>query len=185
VGNHASAFVITHLSRQGYGIYRHFWRDGPAGIAEVGQLTQELGMSPRKKHRLTFMVFVSGFSFMLAPVVWNIPDSDKILFGVGAVLFGAWYAMVFPLPPRERITEVAIKLVSCQGLIFSLRNPNRHCNVFDMMGSYREEFRQGVDIQGFVTDSGRFVNRKEAAKIAFAAGQTPVKHDVLFSEDVW
>jgi hypothetical protein len=39
--------------------------------------------------------------------------------------------------------------------------------------------------QGFVTDDGRFVEREEAAKIAFAAGQIPGPKKVLFSEDIF
>lgn len=38
--------------------------------------------------------------------------------------------------------------------------------------------------QGFVTDSGNFVNRHEAAAIAFVAGQTKKLEDPLFSEDI-
>lgn len=39
--------------------------------------------------------------------------------------------------------------------------------------------------QGFVTDDGRFVEREEAAKIAFEAGQIPEPKKYLFSEDVF
>lgn len=38
--------------------------------------------------------------------------------------------------------------------------------------------------QGFVTDDGVFVDRYEAAKIAFKAGQTKKQEDILFSEDL-
>lgn len=39
--------------------------------------------------------------------------------------------------------------------------------------------------QGFVTDDGRFVDREEAAKIAFESGQMPSHVKRLFSEDLW
>lgn len=39
--------------------------------------------------------------------------------------------------------------------------------------------------QGFVTNKGRFVDRKIAAVIAFDAGQTKVQKSSLTSEDVW
>lgn len=39
-------------------------------------------------------------------------------------------------------------------------------------------------VQGFVTDTGKFVDRKEAAKIAFEAGQIPKPVTILFSEDL-
>ena len=38
------------------------------------------------------------------------------------------------------------------------------------------------DTQGFITSDNYFVDRKQAAKIAFEAGQTPVLEDVLYSE---
>jgi hypothetical protein len=52
-----------------------------------------------------------------------------------------------------------------------------------------EELGPGIapidDPQGFVTDDGRFVEREEAAKIAFDAGQIQKPKKVLFSEDVF
>ena len=43
----------------------------------------------------------------------------------------------------------------------------------------------GEDVQGFLTNTHRFVNRYEAAEIALAAGQIEHKTDMLYSEDVW
>lgn len=40
-------------------------------------------------------------------------------------------------------------------------------------------------IQGFVTVTGRFVDRKEAAKIAYDCGQIDIQKKELFSEDLW
>ena len=45
-----------------------------------------------------------------------------------------------------------------------------------------ENFRRAES--GFVTDTGKFVDRKEAGKIAFEAGQTDKLIDFLFSEDL-
>jgi len=39
--------------------------------------------------------------------------------------------------------------------------------------------------QGFVTNLNRFVNRKEAAKIAFKAGQIEADGGGLLSEELW
>jgi hypothetical protein len=39
--------------------------------------------------------------------------------------------------------------------------------------------------QGFVTDKGQFVNRRQAAIIAFNAGQIPNRKEELFSEDIF
>lgn len=39
--------------------------------------------------------------------------------------------------------------------------------------------------QGFMTSKGRFVDRKEAGKIAFECGQIDKENDYLFSEDIY
>lgn len=39
--------------------------------------------------------------------------------------------------------------------------------------------------QGFLTNTNRFVSREEAAKIAFAAGQTKEELQILYSEDLY
>jgi hypothetical protein len=78
-----------------------------------------------------------------------------------------------------RITHVAYRLPD--GTVWSAPRPARHsvpvkpCDAGDI-------------VQGFLTDSGAFVDRFEALPIAQAAGQlirkTPPE-DRLFSEDVW
>jgi hypothetical protein len=40
------------------------------------------------------------------------------------------------------------------------------------------------DVQGFITDTGEFVGREEAAEIAFECGQIKEPKKVLFSEDI-
>lgn len=63
----------------------------------------------------------------------------------------------------------------------------RHCD------AYAQMFHFGVkpdgDIQGFVTDDGKFLDRKEALKHAIACGQLKDKKykpdDALTSEDLW
>jgi hypothetical protein len=40
-------------------------------------------------------------------------------------------------------------------------------------------------VQGFLTSDDRFVDRREAAKIALAAGQVKEELKVLFSEDLY
>lgn len=41
------------------------------------------------------------------------------------------------------------------------------------------------DLGGFMTSKGRYVDRTEAAKIAFAAGQIEKEKNMLFSEDIY
>lgn len=43
----------------------------------------------------------------------------------------------------------------------------------------------GENIQGFLTNKNRFVDREEAAKIAWTAGQTTKELKTLFSEDIY
>ena len=44
---------------------------------------------------------------------------------------------------------------------------------------------KGTCVQGFLTSKDRFVDRKEAGKIAFEQGQIPELTDCLFSEDLY
>ena len=77
--------------------------------------------------------------------------------------------------------------ISHDGIVYSVPRPGRHHNVCHVMmaqGLPPETMR----LQGFVTSTGRFVDRREAAIIARDAGQLLRKTnptDLLFSEDVW
>lgn len=92
----------------------------------------------------------------------------------------------------EKIIAVAMKT---DRLIFHMPSPNRHHHIFG------ELIRCGVgrinvtETLGFMTSTGRFVDRVEARKVAEAAGQIlaekrngiPFKriHNELYSEDLW
>ncbi len=84
----------------------------------------------------------------------------------------------------ERIVAAALRY---KDQVYSLPPPARHHTVIQMMA----ELGMGPETmgdQGFVTDSGRFVSRSEAAIIATQADQLILKSfptDLLFSEDVW
>lgn len=76
------------------------------------------------------------------------------------------------------ITDAAIRGVN---QIFIGR---RHCHII------REMVHAGEPIpitgeQGFINNKGQFINRTEAAKVAFIAGQIKTPKPTLFSEDVW
>jgi len=63
----------------------------------------------------------------------------------------------------------------------------RHHNCFTtvaMLQGLRNK-KEIPDVQGFLTNTDRFVDRYEAAKIAFDAGQILEPVIKLFSEDVW
>ncbi|MFA6227580.1 MAG: hypothetical protein WC668_00110 [Patescibacteria group bacterium] len=60
----------------------------------------------------------------------------------------------------------------------------RHGRIIQKYGhSAPPGFFSGAE-QGFVTDGGEFVDRREAARIAFECGQIKQPKEVLFSEDV-
>lgn len=67
-------------------------------------------------------------------------------------------------------------------VIVSAPPPARHHNLFALAGH--------CDESGFLTSTGRFVDREEAMRIAVAAGQPLIDHPSrhatrLFSEDLW
>lgn len=86
----------------------------------------------------------------------------------------------------ERIDCVAIKY---EGKVHSLPRPNRHHNVIRAIAQENGVGIKGGDIQGFLTDTGRFVGRVEALRIALRAGQvldpSNIRAGRLFSEDLW
>jgi hypothetical protein len=87
---------------------------------------------------------------------------------------------------QETITAAAI---SYQGEHYSVPVPGRHHNVFRLLDeTFPGQAPFGDCVQGFLTSSGRFVDRKEGLAIATAAGQIAKKHGnptILFSEDMW
>lgn len=85
----------------------------------------------------------------------------------------------------ERITGVAILY---EGTTYSLPRPNRHNHVIRMMVDDYGIKKPGSRGQGFVTSTGRYVDRVEGLSIAQAANQIKPGfgvHSQLFSEDLW
>lgn len=88
----------------------------------------------------------------------------------------------------EHIVAAALKFGE---IIVSQPPPARHHTLlrgmFDIIGK-NEAVPIGADDQGFLTNTGRFVDRKEAAELAVFAGQitmTKFQPNTLFSEDLW
>jgi hypothetical protein len=72
--------------------------------------------------------------------------------------------------------------------IYSLPRPNRHDNVVHWVSDMLGDAWQDPEVQGFLTNKGDFVDRKQAFVIATAAGQltSPLNRgDELFSEEMW
>lgn len=64
--------------------------------------------------------------------------------------------------------------------IYNIETGWRHADIiYRFMGELDE------DQQGFLTSTGRYVDRKEAAKIAFECGQIKKEIKVLYSEDIY
>lgn len=61
----------------------------------------------------------------------------------------------------------------------------RHHNVFNSIFQMFDRSPEGKVMQGFITNTDRFVSRMEAGKIAFEAGQIKRETDTLFSEDLY
>lgn len=82
----------------------------------------------------------------------------------------------------DPIIAAAIKL---DGKIFSVPKPGRHHDIIHKM--VQDGVKPHAGIQGFVTQSGKFVDRQTGAKIAISNGQVSklLSPPELFSEDLW
>ena len=76
--------------------------------------------------------------------------------------------------------HIACAAIRYEGLVCSVPCPGRHGDVISRMRALGLP-RESVNVvnQGFLTSTGRFVDRQEAAKIA------GMSKDQLFTEDMW
>jgi hypothetical protein len=73
-----------------------------------------------------------------------------------------------------------------KGIVISgYRHSDIILNVSILLGMKTKENICGEYVQGFLTTYNRFVDREEAAIIAFNSGQIDVKKKELFSEDIY
>lgn len=90
---------------------------------------------------------------------------------------------VFPVG-KIHITHVAVKY---ENQVYSLPAPDRHHHVLKVI--YKKHNTTAYNKQGFLTNEGKFVTRKEAFAIAKEACQirdiTKNVSGELFSEDLW
>lgn len=80
----------------------------------------------------------------------------------------------------EVIKHAAV--ISKDGMIFLGKC---HADCFHQAYNVGVKMNSTADKQGFFTNKGRFVTRREAAQIAMLAGQILEGVDILFSEDLW
>lgn len=88
---------------------------------------------------------------------------------------------------QERIVMAAWKEGSA---IYVVERPGRHHTIAEnLRDAGRLNTRQPLPhTSGFITSTGRYVDRKEGCEIARAAGQIVKKHGPdweLYSEDMW
>ncbi len=90
--------------------------------------------------------------------------------------------------PPEKIVAAAIKSRRSD-IIYYLDPPARHHDVIQIMPVVGSGPRRERGTQGFLTSSGRFVDRAEGLAIAIAANQIIRRcggdDDELFSENLW
>lgn len=89
----------------------------------------------------------------------------------------------------ERIVAAAIQV---EGVTISLPRPARHGQVLHAAGAmHLPDYLVAHACQGFLTSTGRFVNRVQAKQIAHIAQQPQLRPEAqrhgrdLFSEDLW
>lgn len=85
-------------------------------------------------------------------------------------------------PPKLWIAAAAI---FAGGLIATQPRPARHNHIIRAFYDALEGRRAAPEVQGFIANDGRFLDRRTAAKIAYGAGQISAPKDELFSEDLW
>ena len=87
---------------------------------------------------------------------------------------------------HEYITTAAIRV---DGEVWTLPRPARHHVLVQAwcLAHFKDGERASLhgEEQGFLTNRGRFVDRTEAARLAYAAGQTKRRETFLYSEDLW
>jgi hypothetical protein len=62
---------------------------------------------------------------------------------------------------------------------------SRHPKIMGFIWAMNPYQKITQEDQGFVDNTGKFLSREEAAKVAFEAGQTTRLKSTLFSEDLW
>lgn len=88
---------------------------------------------------------------------------------------------------RAADMRIATAAVRVGEAVFTLPRPARHCDVRRLIVVETERVPRECT-EGFVTECGRFLNRRQAGTVARASGQTEKlkwPHIGLNSEDLW
>jgi hypothetical protein len=81
----------------------------------------------------------------------------------------------------EKLSMIKKAAILFEGAVFSGK---RHSDIINKIAKEKNIFPV-KGIQGFLTENDEFVNREEAARIAFDSGQLKVLKRKLCSEDLW
>jgi hypothetical protein len=86
----------------------------------------------------------------------------------------------YPTIPKEQYLPVNVET----GIVFC---GHRHVQCLRLMNiiTGKKQHEVGDELQGFLTNKNRFVDRVEAAEIALKSNQIEKPLTRLFSEDVW
>ena len=99
-----------------------------------------------------------------------------------------------------KLVAAAIKFKPKGSEYFQIMCGKRHCNVLEVMYRLGIEYEKTTSVQGFLTDEDQFVDRYDAARMAFFSGQLSKDTELwqkmarderllnahaLYSEDLW
>lgn len=108
------------------------------------------------------------------------PTPEKILCSA------IWYKEIESAPSKFDISgKPNVRNVFKGIVICGHRHYNCILTLIHLTGKSSNEPDCGEYEQGFLTSNNRFVDRKEAGKIAYEAGQTKELKETLFSEDLF
>ena len=93
---------------------------------------------------------------------------------------------------REELKKMP-KIVSAAIKIYPIDNDNypiiltakRHCDIYEYLHNYHIIFDKTNCTEGFITNADQFVDRYEAAAMAYDYGQIDKELTILYSEDLW
>ena len=98
------------------------------------------------------------------------------------------------------IVAAAIKFKPKDSDYYQIMCGKRHCNVFELMYKHGIDYHKVGTVQGFLTDDDQFVDRYDAAHMAYLSGQLSPETELwkkmkadeellyahaLYSEDLW
>ena len=82
---------------------------------------------------------------------------------------------------KELIIHAAVKAADCDLIIFG----KCHADCFAKAHHLDLPLSKKAEDQGFLTNRNKFLNRRNAAILAFKNGQIKKETSILFSEDIW